>query len=111
MPKKSDRRWLPWQRMRPEEKRRLRKAASAAVDKLFAEVVPLWPGCRRGTCRRHHRCAGGAIGACLKRNWLLLSEQAQEAALVAIRNGGPHRRPAQSSIERELRSYRPHFGK
>jgi hypothetical protein len=108
MPKKTDRRWLPWQRMRPEEKKRLRNAADAAIDKLYAEIVPLWPGCQRGACRRHHHC-NGEIGACLKRTWPLLSAQAQEAALVSLKQGGPRRVPAQSSIEREYRTYRPHF--
>jgi hypothetical protein len=109
MPTKTDRRWLPWQRMKPDEMKRLRRAAHAAVAKLFAEVVPLWPSCKRGACRRHHRC-NGDIGACLKRAWPPLSAPVQEAALAAVRNGGRRRVPAQSSIERDLRSYRPHFG-
>jgi hypothetical protein len=108
MPKKSDRRWLPWQRMKPEEKKRLREAALAAIAKLYAEIVPLWPGCQRGPCRRH-QCCNGDVGTCLKRTWPQLSSQAQEAALVLLKQGGPRRVPAQSSIEREYRTYRPHF--
>jgi hypothetical protein len=108
MPKKTDRRWLPWQRMKPEEKKRLGEAAVAAIAKLYAEIVPLWPGCRRGRCRRHHRC-DGKVGTCLERAWPLLSPQAKEAALISLKQGGPRRLPAQSSIEREYRTYRPHF--
>ncbi len=106
MPTKTDRRWISWQRMKPEEAATLRKAAFTAIRKLFAEVVPLWPNCRRGACRRHRRCAGD-IRPCLARSWPLLSAEAKEAAHVEVMRGGPRRLPAQSIVERNLRGYPP----
>jgi hypothetical protein len=104
MPK--DRRWIAWRRLRPEEEAQHRKAAFTAIRKLYAEVVPMWASCRRGACRRH-RCCGGDIRACLVRSWPLLSAQAQEAARIAVVNGGPQRMPAQSRFEWSLRRFPP----
>ena len=104
MPK--DRRWIAWRRLRPEEEAQHRKAAFTAIRKLYAEVVPLWASCRRGACRRH-RCCGGDIRGCLVRCWPLLSAQAQEAAHIAVVNGGPRRVPAQSRFEWDLRRFPP----
>ena len=104
MPK--DRRWIAWQRLRPEEVAQHRKAAFTAIRKLYAEVVPLWASCRRGACRRH-RCCGGDIRACLVRGWPLLSAQAQEAARIAVVNGGPRHVPAHTRSEWNLRRFPP----
>jgi hypothetical protein len=104
MPK--DRRWVPWQRLKPEEAERRRKAAFTAIRKLFAEVVPVWASCQRGHCRRHRRCAGD-IGACLARGWPLLSPDAQEAAHLEVIMGGPRRLPPQTRSELDLRGFPP----
>jgi hypothetical protein len=105
MPK--DRRWIAWRRLRPEEEEEQhRNAAFTAIHKLYAEVVPLWASCRRGACRRH-RCCGGDIRACLARSWPLLSAPAQEAAYIAVVNGGPRHVPAQSRFECDLRRFPP----
>jgi hypothetical protein len=106
MPKKSKRDWISWDKLKPEEATRRRKAAFTAIRKLFAAVVPLWPGCRRASCRRHHRCHGD-FRPCLKRNWPLLSSAAQKAAHIEVMRGGPRRLPPRTRSELELRGYPP----
>ena len=101
-----DRRWIAWQRLKPEEAATYRRAAFAAIRKLFAEVVPLWSSCGRGRCRRHHRCAGN-IRPCLARSWPLMSKEAQEAAHLEVMRGGPRRLPPQTRMELNLRGYPP----
>ncbi len=102
----TDRRWIPWQKLRPQEAARRRKAAFTAIRKLFAEVVPLWASCGRGQCRRHRRCAG-TIRSCLARGWPLLSPTEQKAAHIEVTKGGPRRVPALTRSEWELRGYPP----
>jgi len=101
-----DRRWIAWQRLKPEEAARHRKSAYTAIRKLLAAVVPLWKSCRRGACRRHRRCAGN-IHTCLARSWPLLSKDAQEAAHLEVMRGGPRRIPPQTRTEWMLRSSPP----
>jgi hypothetical protein len=102
----TDRRWIAWQRLKPEEAARRRKAAFTAIRKLFAEVVPVWASCQRGYCRRHCRCAGD-IRACLARGWPLLSPDAREAAHIEVIKGGPRRLPPLTRSELELRRFPP----
>jgi hypothetical protein len=106
MPTKTDRNWIPWQKLPTQEAARRRKAAFTAIRKLFAEVVPLWASCGRGQCRRHRHCAG-KIRPCLARSWPLLSSAAQNAAHNEVMKGGPRRLPAKTRSEWELRGFPP----
>jgi hypothetical protein len=83
-----------------------RKAAFAAIKRLYRDVLPLWNVCDRGFCRRHHRCIADARG-CLPRNWPRLSPQMQDDAYSQVVAGGPRRLPPQSRIEEELRRFPP----
>ena len=78
--------------------------AFAIIRRLYCEVVPLWLGCRRGSCRRHRRCCGDG-DACLDRAWELLPEAQKDRAYVDVVRGGPRRIPAKTDQEQRLRTF------
>jgi hypothetical protein len=94
-------------RLTPEEQHERKEVAFAAIEKLYAEVLPLWRSCQCGYCRRHRRCGGADAKPCLRRCWPLLSEQQQTQAWAQVIAGGPRRiRPA-SYFEQLSRNYPP----
>lgn len=92
-------------RLSYDEERVYREAAFAAIKKLYAASPPLWRYCRRGHCRRHKICAGGAD--CLPRIAPLLPNEVWGPAIAAVKRGGPQRIPPADPIERELRTFPP----
>jgi len=99
-------RQLRFQRMQTDVAKAQSQAAAAVVRKLYAECLPLWPSCRRGGCRRHRCCIGNAL-LCLKRAWPLAPQAVQDAAVVAVRQGGPRRLPAATEMEQNYRRLPP----
>jgi len=89
----------------PEQDRKRKDAAFAAIRKLYRESLPLWQVCPRGYCRRHRTCAGDAD--CLKRGWPRLPEALQMAAIEEVKRGGPRRLPPATEDELHLRRYPP----
>jgi hypothetical protein len=100
-------RGLFWKRRTPDEERAERDIAFAAIHRLYCESLPLWRVCARGSCRRHHYCAGHDKRACLARGWPLMPKPVQNAAYAAVQHGGPLRRPPGAHAEWSLRQYPP----
>ena len=78
--------------------------AFALIRRLYCEVVPLWLGCGRGSCRRHRRCCGNG-DACLDRAWKLLPEAQKVRVYADVVRGGPRRIPAKTDQEQHLRRH------
>jgi len=94
-------------RLSPTEEEAHRAAAFAAIKRLYAEAVALWTFCKRGACRRHHRCCVADRHPCLLRAWPLLSRAQRDDVFLQVRAGGPQRLPPATPLERELRPYPP----
>jgi hypothetical protein len=104
--RKSGRRGLYNKRLTPDEQVVQREAAFASIRRLYAEALPLWRGCRSGSCRRHKTCHGEPR-PCLKRAWPLMPPELQKAAYDQVSVGGPRRLPPATHLEWLLRRYRP----
>jgi hypothetical protein len=94
-------------RLSPTEETAHRDAAFAAIKRLYAEAVALWTFCKRGACRRHHRCCAADRHVCLLRAWPLLSRAQRDDVFLQVQAGGAQRLPPASPVERELRRYPP----
>ena len=105
--KKRGRRGLYNKRLTPDEQVVQRKAAFAAIRRLYSESLPLWRFCRSGFCRRHKRCNGKNVGRCLQRGWPRMPPEQQARAYREVIAGGPRRVPPESHVERDLRGYPP----
>jgi hypothetical protein len=93
-------------RLTPEQEKRVREEAFAAIRLLYCEALPLWQVCGRGRCRRQRTCAGEKR-PCLVRGWPLMTDKLRERAYDAVMAGGPRRRPPATPTERDLRQFPP----
>jgi len=83
-----------------------RKAAFAAIRRLYCESLPLWRTCSRGYCRRQRSCRGDGAG-CLPRTWPLMPADVQQRAYDLVRRGGPRRVRSATHMEWVLRGSPP----
>jgi hypothetical protein len=91
-------------RYTPQQQQALNKAARAAVERLYCDVLEFWRACLRKRCRRIGRCTGEP-GACLKRGWPDVPEGLHDWARAEVIAGGPRRTPPASHREWVIRSY------
>jgi hypothetical protein len=84
----------------------LRKAATAALSRIYCDVIGLWKVCPKKACKRHRRCAGAAW-PCLIRGRAGVPRGRYPKIIAEAGAGGPRRLPPINHLEAQLRRYPP----
>jgi hypothetical protein len=84
------------------------KAATAALCRIYCDVIGLWKACAIKPCKRHRRCCGEPW-PCLVRGRDGVPRALRHKIIAAVRAGGPRRLPPINSMESQLRRYPPNW--
>jgi hypothetical protein len=91
-------------RYTPEQQHAMDKAARAAVQRLYCDVLETWRACQTPRCKRHRRCAGDPQ-ACLRRGVKGVPQHRLNDAEAEVLAGGPRRVAPATHTEWVLRRW------
>ena len=83
-----------------------RDVATAALCRLYCDVIGSWRTCSRKGCKRHRRCCGDAW-PCLQRGLPQVPRGLHPRILAEVRKGGPRRAAPVNELEWEMRHKYP----
>jgi hypothetical protein len=90
----------------PAQQKARRDAASIALCRVYCDVIGLWRGCAKKSCRRHRHCRGDPW-PCLQRGRSGVPRGLYYRIEGEVRLGGPRRVPPLNNIEWTMRQDPP----